>query len=144
MQLLLVVGHLLLAINIFYCGNANATLYCALGVWTGSDGRFKFNVKEDVKGLEFINKLRPVTYQMDTKKLDGFLNNSQSKVRVVAHTHTSTFTDTTGTHTITTTTYDTIAGYTPNNNIDFATPTSVIRSGFIAQEVVKAAERMWL
>ena len=38
-----------------------------------SDGRFKFNVNEDVKGLEFINKLRPVTYQFDTKKFDDFL-----------------------------------------------------------------------
>ncbi len=35
-----------------------------------SDGRFKFNVKEDVKGLDFINKLRPITYQTDTKKID--------------------------------------------------------------------------
>lgn len=35
-----------------------------------SDGRFKENVKEDVPGLKFINKLRPVTYTVNTKKLD--------------------------------------------------------------------------
>ncbi|HMK25521.1 MAG TPA: hypothetical protein VK483_05770, partial [Chitinophagaceae bacterium] len=35
-----------------------------------SDGRFKENVKEDVPGLIFITKLRPVTYTINTKKLD--------------------------------------------------------------------------
>jgi hypothetical protein len=30
-----------------------------------SDGRFKTNVTEEVKGLEFISKLRPITYQMN-------------------------------------------------------------------------------
>jgi len=35
---------------------------------TVSDGRFKYNIHEDVKGLDFIMQLRPVTYQFDTKK----------------------------------------------------------------------------
>jgi hypothetical protein len=35
-----------------------------------SDARFKFNVQEDVKGLDFILRLRPVTYQFDGKRLD--------------------------------------------------------------------------
>jgi len=34
-----------------------------------SDARMKFNVKEDVKGLEFIKKLRPVTFQKDPRLL---------------------------------------------------------------------------
>jgi hypothetical protein len=38
-----------------------------------SDARFKTNVKEDVKGLDFINRLRPVTYTFDTRKFDEFL-----------------------------------------------------------------------
>jgi hypothetical protein len=38
---------------------------------TPSDGRFKFNVQEDVKGLDFIMQLRPVTYQFDVKGFDG-------------------------------------------------------------------------
>ena len=38
-----------------------------------SDGRFKTNVQENVGGLDFIMKLRPVTYHMDVKKLDRFL-----------------------------------------------------------------------
>lgn len=34
--------------------------------WTNfSDGRFKKNIQENVKGIEFIMKLRPVTYHLD-------------------------------------------------------------------------------
>jgi trimeric autotransporter adhesin len=41
---------------------------------TPSDGRFKYNVQEDVKGLDFILQLRPVTYQFDVKQFDAQLN----------------------------------------------------------------------
>ncbi|MBL7737939.1 MAG: tail fiber domain-containing protein [Chitinophagaceae bacterium] len=34
-----------------------------------SDGRFKKNIQENVKGLDFIMKLRPVTYQLDLSSL---------------------------------------------------------------------------
>lgn len=37
---------------------------------TPSDGRFKFNVREDVQGLNFIIKLRPVSYQFDVRRFD--------------------------------------------------------------------------
>jgi len=37
---------------------------------TPSDGRYKFNVHEDVKGLDFVLKLRPVTYQFDVRSFD--------------------------------------------------------------------------
>jgi hypothetical protein len=43
------------------------------GSWTISDGRFKNNIKEDVKGLAFIKMLRPVTYNFDANKFDEFL-----------------------------------------------------------------------
>lgn len=38
---------------------------------TPSDGRFKFSVQEDVKGIDFIMQLRPVTYQFDVRKFDN-------------------------------------------------------------------------
>jgi trimeric autotransporter adhesin len=41
---------------------------------TPSDGRFKFNIQDDVKGLDFILQLRPVTYQFDVKQFDAQLN----------------------------------------------------------------------
>ena len=37
---------------------------------TPSDGRFKYNIQEDVRGLAFIMKLRPITYQFDMKRFD--------------------------------------------------------------------------
>jgi hypothetical protein len=44
-----------------------------VGWSTFSDGRFKSNIKENVPGLTFINKLRPVTYKLELKKFDKFL-----------------------------------------------------------------------
>ncbi|OFX27992.1 MAG: hypothetical protein A2X08_15780, partial [Bacteroidetes bacterium GWA2_32_17] len=81
--------------------------------WTNmSDGRFKINVTENVKGLEFIKKLRPVTYQMDTKAADDFLiQNMPDSIKT-----------------------DHQAG------MDFVPSTAIIHSGFIAQEVDSAAQ----
>ncbi|WP_299766466.1 tail fiber domain-containing protein [uncultured Dokdonia sp.] len=39
-----------------------------------SDGRFKYDIKANVPGLDFINRLRPVTYKFDLAKLDAFHN----------------------------------------------------------------------
>ena len=41
---------------------------------TVSDKRFKYNVADDVHGLDFITRLRPVTYQFDTRKFDQHLH----------------------------------------------------------------------
>lgn len=38
-----------------------------------SDGRFKEQILEDVKGLDFIMKLRPVTYQFNRKKYSNYI-----------------------------------------------------------------------
>lgn len=43
-----------------------------------SDGRFKTNITETVKGLDFILKLRPVVYNFEAKKLDAFLSGKPS------------------------------------------------------------------
>jgi hypothetical protein len=43
-----------------------------------SDARFKINVKENVPGLEFIKRLRPVTYNWDMAKLAEFDGHAQS------------------------------------------------------------------
>jgi len=72
---------------------------------TPSDGRFKFQVKEDVKGLDFIMHLRPVTYQFDVKRFDE----QQSHISNVIQAS-----------------YDEAS--------------AIRRSGFIAQEVEKAAD----
>jgi len=70
-----------------------------------SDGRFKTNVTEDVKGLEFIMKLRPIIYNFDTRKFDAYNN----------------------------------YGILQASNKDYEAASAVRQSGFIAQEVEKAA-----
>jgi hypothetical protein len=44
-----------------------------VGWSTLSDGRFKENIKENVPGLDFITKLKPVTYTLNIGKLDRHL-----------------------------------------------------------------------
>jgi len=38
-----------------------------------SDARFKTHIREDVEGLAFIEKLRPVSYRLDAPKLDAHI-----------------------------------------------------------------------
>jgi len=60
-------------------GNSSTTSIGGFSNWTNiSDGRFKKNIREDVKGLDFIMKLRPVTYQLDVTNLSAKLNASQN------------------------------------------------------------------
>jgi trimeric autotransporter adhesin len=70
---------------------------------TPSDGRFKFAVKEDVKGLDFVMELRPVTYQFDVRSFDAKLGNDKTESAV------------------------------------YEEATRMRRTGFIAQEVERAA-----
>ena len=62
------------ASNKIRLGNGAVTIVeSAAGSWTTSDGRFKNNIQENVKGLEFIKLLKPVTYNFDTRKFEEFL-----------------------------------------------------------------------
>jgi hypothetical protein len=58
------------AITNVYFGNGTATLHGNLA--TPSDKRFKYNIKSNVPGLDFITKLQPVTYSFDKQKLDEY------------------------------------------------------------------------
>ncbi|PCI98653.1 MAG: hypothetical protein COB15_05365 [Flavobacteriales bacterium] len=56
-------------------GNTSVTSIGGYEPWTDlSDKRFKKNISDKVVGLNFIMKLRPVTYNLDIDKLDDFLN----------------------------------------------------------------------
>ena len=80
-------------------------------VYTVSDGRFKNNINEtDVKGLEFIKKLRPVVYNFDTRAFESFLTQAMP---------------------------DSVRNKYMDK--DFTKSTAIRQSGFIAQEVEKAA-----
>ncbi len=66
-------GAIVDASNMVRIGNAIVTVIeGTVPFTTPSDGRFKFNVREDVKGLDFILKLRPITYQFDAHRFDRF------------------------------------------------------------------------
>ncbi len=59
-------------------GNTAVTSIGGYADWTNfSDQRYKTAVQENVKGLEFILKLRPVTYQLDINKLAAVLKEDQ-------------------------------------------------------------------
>ena len=59
-------------------GNTSVTSIGGYANWTTlSDERYKLNVQENVKGLDFIMKLRPVTFQLNMNKLVADLKEDQ-------------------------------------------------------------------
>jgi trimeric autotransporter adhesin len=60
-------------------GNSTTGSIGGYAAWSNlSDGRFKKNIKEDVKGLDFIMALRPVTYNLDIDKLADYMKEDQT------------------------------------------------------------------
>lgn len=108
-------GAIVNASNKVRIGNSSVTVIEGqVPFTTPSDGRYKYQVKEDVKGLDFIVKLRPVTYQFDVKRFDEQQNHSGENKSAIA-----------------------------SNNImqaSYNEASGIRRTGFIAQEVEKAAD----
>lgn len=62
------------ASNEIVIGNTAVTVIGGYTSWSNlSDGRFKKDVNQNVKGLDFIMKLRPVTYHLDNTALNQYL-----------------------------------------------------------------------
>lgn len=109
------------------------TYVASIGGYTGwtnlSDGRFKKNLKENVPGLEFITKLRPVTYTLDMDGLDEAL---KSPLPVAAKNSSGKIQP----------------GGAPERKISAqekaakAAKAKIIQTGFVAQEVEKAAQEL--
>ena len=100
-------------------GNSATNSYRAYSNWSNiSDGRYKKNIKENVPGLTFINKLKAVTYNLDARGLDNFLNKSRANKSE--------------------------AGVSANTSMNKALSEKEksIQSGFVAQEVEKAAKEI--
>jgi hypothetical protein len=97
------------ASNKVVIGNSSVTSIGGYAAWSNlSDGRFKSQIVENVPGLEFILKLRPVTYHFDARKFEHFLGRPDSLIE--------------------------------NNAEGYDMAEGIIRTGFIAQEVEKAAQ----
>ena len=103
------------ASNKLVLGNPNVVSIVGYNsVTITSDARYKKNIKEDVPGIEFIKMLRPVTYTMDTKKLNNYydgLRDGSSKTK-------------------------------KSSDNDEEPASKLVRTGFLAQEVNAAAEKL--
>lgn len=105
-------------VNQVRIGNTATSSIGGYAYWTNfSDGRYKKDVKEDVKGLEFIMQLRPVTYHLDVaginKKLGRPKDMNGKEIEADANTKKS-----------------------------WMEKEQVVTSGFIAQEVETAAKKV--
>jgi hypothetical protein len=66
-------------------GNQYVTSIGGYAEWSNiSDERFKKDVQSNVKGLDFIMKLNPVTYNLDVRKLLQFLNIEEVNEKAIA------------------------------------------------------------
>ena len=66
-------NSIITASNQIRTGNTAVTSIGGKVGWsTLSDGRFKTNVQQNIPGLNFINKLKPVSYQYNLVKLNQF------------------------------------------------------------------------
>ncbi len=82
-------GAVVNAANEVRIGNASVTSIGGAVAWSVvSDGRFKKAIREDVPGLEFIGKLRPVSYELDQSKLQTFLKGADSNADTPATSKT--------------------------------------------------------
>ena len=113
-----------LASNQVRIGNFFVTSIGGQVGWTNfSDGRYKNNINEDVPGLEFINKLRPVTYNLNVQGLDKEVkkNFSASQLKSIPSLKTTS----------------------PAENASATQAKSAVKyTGFVAQEVEKAAKEL--
>ncbi len=73
-------GTIVTASNTARFGNVAVDSYGGWNDWTNvSDGRFKRNINANVPGLNFITRLRPVTYTLDATGIDLFLHRSTKR-----------------------------------------------------------------
>ncbi len=72
-------GYLNSASNQAIIGNNSTTVIGGKVSWSNfSDARIKNTIREDVKGLDFILKLRPVTYHVSNKAINDVTGNSDT------------------------------------------------------------------
>jgi trimeric autotransporter adhesin len=100
-------------------GNTATTSYGGWAGWTNvSDGRFKKDILENVPGLDFINKLRPVTYTLDASLLDKFYHRNDKNKSSLGKEMKAVF------------------------ETALQEKSKIIYTGFIAQEVEAAAKQL--
>ncbi|MGN6495438.1 MAG: tail fiber domain-containing protein [Agriterribacter sp.] len=102
-------------------GNSYVTSIGGWANWTNmSDGRIKRNIKEDVPGLAFINKLKPITYTLDLDAAERMMNMPADKSNAGKPT----------------------TALSQSEQMARQEKQKVVYTGFIAQDVEKAAKEL--
>jgi trimeric autotransporter adhesin len=103
------------AANKIRLGDANVTVIEGQVAYSfPSDARFKYNINENVPGLNFIKALKPVTYNFDTKKYQQHLIQNMS---------------------------DSLQKISFKNN-NFIAASNVLHSGFLAQDIETICKKL--
>lgn len=101
--------------NTIWMGDAFlAGTFCNAGMYLVSDGRFKKNIKENVPGLQFIKALKPLTYNYDIHSINEHKGVKENLQESADNA----------------------------NEKAIAKKEQMVYSGFIAQEVEKAAKEL--
>ena len=144
------------ASNKVVLGNTSATSIGGQVGWsTFSDGRYKKDIVENVKGLDFIMELRPVTYEYDFDKINNQLyghNNTSPVSENLTFKRNPNFAVRTGkklnfkegirTKKGFGTSFNDNLGAANNGSVGISNPNEGVRfTGFIAQEVEAAAKK---
>jgi len=109
--------------NAVVVGSSSVTSIGGYAGWTNfSDGRYKKNIQQNVPGLAFINKLNPVTYTLDVAGIETKLHqNDRSLTEKASSEHGNYQSD-------------------PLIKQAIQEKTTVTYTGFVAQDVEKAAD----
>lgn len=103
------------ASNKIRLGNTNITIVeSQVGMWETSDQRFKYEIEDNIPGLDFITRLRPVSYKFDTEEFDLHLMQGMDESKKAERT----------------------AG------VDYSESKNMIRTGFLAQEVEQVCSEL--
>jgi len=104
-------------------GNSSVTSIGGYANWTNiSDGRYKKNIKENIPGLAFINKLRPVSYNLDIHGIEKFLHPEDHRFDKMSS--------------------DVVAKSKDADERALAEKEKVVYTGFVAQDVEKSAKEL--
>ncbi|MEO6961481.1 MAG: tail fiber domain-containing protein [Puia sp.] len=120
-----VLGHATTAAisNVVRVGNpATTSIGGPVGWSVISDGRVKKNIKENIPGLSFITRLRPVTYNINTAAIESIQQARISEISKTAKQSSKTLST------------QMAAAYQAKEKI--------VYSGFVAQEVQQAAKNI--
>lgn len=115
-------GATITASNQVRVGNSSVISIGGQVGWTSfSDGRYKQNIKQNVPGLTFINKLQPITYTLNADAIEKKLHNDEASVKTA---NSKSLTD---------------VMKNPGMQQALQEKSKIIYTGFIAQDVEKAA-----